>query len=89
MPGPITLILKKKDSIPYYVNNEKDTIAVRMATSKTLEKLIKMTGSPIFMTSVNQSGESTCMSLDDIEKMPVFRWNVGRRCCFWKRKYNN
>ena len=39
-----------------------------MATSKPLEELIRKTGSPIFMSSANQSGEPTCTSLDEIEK---------------------
>ena len=68
MPGPITLILNKKTGIPSYVNNGCATIAVRMATSKALEKLISKTESPIFMSSANQSGEPTCTSLDEIEK---------------------
>lgn len=68
MPGPITLILKKNHKIPGYVNNNKDTIAVRMATSKALENLIERVGSPIFMSSANQSGKSTCTTLDEIEK---------------------
>ena len=68
MPGPITIVLKKKSNIPSYVSNGKDTIAVRMATSKALEYLIRKVGSPIFMTSANQSGEPTCNSLDEIEK---------------------
>lgn len=68
MPGPITLILNKKNGIPEYINNGKDTIAIRMATSKVLEDLIIKTESPIFMSSANQSGESTCTNLDDIEK---------------------
>lgn len=68
MPGPITLILKKKSALSGYVTNGKDTIAVRMATSKALEELIIKTGSPIFMTSANQSGEAECSNLDEIEK---------------------
>ena len=46
MPGPITLVLKKKPEVPAYVNNGLETIAVRMATSKALEDLIKKTESP-------------------------------------------
>lgn len=68
MPGPITLILKKRLEIPDYINNGKTTIAIRMATSKALKELIKKTESPIFMTSANKSGEHTCTSLDEIEK---------------------
>lgn len=68
MPGPVTLILKKKPEIPAYVNNGLETIAVRMATSKALQELIKKTESPIFMSSANKSGEPTCTNLDEIEK---------------------
>ena len=68
MPGPITLVLKKKDNIPSYISNDKDTIAIRMATSKAIKELIIKIGSPIFMSSANQSGETTCNSLEEIEK---------------------
>lgn len=68
MPGPITLILAKKREVAEYVNNGGLTIAVRMATSKVLEELIRKVGTPIFMTSANQSGEPICNNLDEIEK---------------------
>ena len=69
MPGPITLILNKRTEISDYINNGATTIAVRMATSKVLENLIQKIGSPIFMTSANQSGENVCTNLDEIEKV--------------------
>ena len=68
MPSPITLVLKKKGIIPDYVGNGKETIAVRMATSKTMEELIKKVGNPLFMTSANKSEKPTCTNLEEIEK---------------------
>ena len=68
MPGPITIILKSNPELPKYVNNNGKTIAIRMATSKALEELIKKVGSSIFITSANQSGQPTCKNLDEIEK---------------------
>ena len=68
MPGPITLVLKKKENLPSFVTNGKETVAIRMATSKELEQLIKKVGNPLFMTSANESGKKTCSSLDEIEK---------------------
>lgn len=68
MPGPITIVLKRKPCIPDYVTNGKDTIAIRMATSKELGKLIEEVDAPIFMTSANRSGEKTSTNLDEIEK---------------------
>ena len=67
MPGPITIVLNKKETVPDYVTNGKKTIAIRMATSKTLEKIILSLGTPIFMSSANQSGEKTSESLEEIE----------------------
>ena len=68
MPGPITLILEKKIQLPNSINKKYTSIAVRMATSKSLEKFIEEVGSPVFMTSANISGEPTCESLEEIEE---------------------
>lgn len=68
MPGPITLILKSKSNLPKYANNGGTTVAIRMATSNVLKELIKKTGSPIFLTSANQSGMPTCTNLNEIKK---------------------
>lgn len=69
MPGPITVLLEKRKEIPEYVNNGLRLIAIRMATSKTLEELIKKVGSPIFMTSANLSGEPVCKTISEIENV--------------------
>mgnify|MGYP004591116495 FL=1 len=68
MPGPITIVLRKKEKLPEYINNGKETIAIRMATSKELKELIKNLGCPVFMTSANKSGEKVCKTLEEIEK---------------------
>lgn len=72
MPGPITLVLNKRPEVFSYINNAgtriSDELAVRIVPLKVLEELIQKTGSPIFLTSANISGEKVCNSLDDIEK---------------------
>ena len=40
MPGPLTMILKKKKGVPSFVNGGKDTIAIRLATSPILAEMI-------------------------------------------------
>lgn len=73
MPGPITLVLRKKNDTFLTINNggerETNEIAVRMATSTFLKEVIIGVGCPLFMTSANKSGMDVCKSLDDIEKM--------------------
>lgn len=68
MPGPVTLVLNKKQNVPEYVNSGMDTLAIRMATSEPLKQMILETGCPVFMTSANQSGQPVCTTLDEIEK---------------------
>lgn len=68
MPGPITIVLRKNSQLPEYINNGKETIAIRMATSNELKELIKILGCPVFMTSANKSGEEVCKTLEDIER---------------------
>lgn len=68
MPGPVTLILKKKEHVSSWVNGGMDTLAIRMATSDILKQLIQTLGVPVFMTSANQSGKPVCTCLDEIEK---------------------
>ena len=66
MPGPLTIILKKKKDLDNYITNGKQTIAVRLATSKELEYIIKKINTPLFMTSANISGELPCNNLGEI-----------------------
>ena len=68
MPGPITIVVRKNSQLPEYINNGKETIAIRMATPNELKELIKILGCPVFMTSGNKSGEEVCKNLEDIEK---------------------
>ncbi len=70
MPGPITIILKKKeDSINNNGEYQIDSIGIRMATSETLKKIINKLGCPVFMTSANISGMPVCQSIDEIRKI--------------------
>ncbi len=72
MPGPVTLVLNKKKEAFSYINNrgeqEHHELAVRLAPTEVLKELIKKVGSPLFMTSANQSGKEVCKTLEEIEK---------------------
>ena len=68
MPGPLTIILKKKEGVDSYISGGLDTIAIRLATSKALHDLIAYNNAPIFLTSANQSGQPTSKNLDEIEQ---------------------
>ena len=62
MPGPLTIILKKKECVSDYITNNKDTIAIRIPDDKTLLKIVKEVGEPILLTSANKSGEDPALN---------------------------
>ena len=59
LPGPLTLVLKKRLEAFTYINNAgtkgTDELAVRMIPSKFLNELIERVESPLFLTSANKS----------------------------------
>ena len=56
MPGPLTVILPKKDSIPHTVTGGLDTVAVRCPDHPIAQALIRQTGIAIAAPSANLSG---------------------------------
>ena len=56
-PGPLTLVLKKKKSVPYEVTCGLDTVAVRMPKHPVALALIKAAKCPIAAPSANISGK--------------------------------
>jgi len=55
-PGPLTLIFKKKKSIPGFLTSNLPTIGIRMPKNKIALKLIKAAGGALAVTSANRSG---------------------------------
>lgn len=64
-PGPMTLILEKKDIIPMKTSANLDTIGIRMPSNEVALELIKESGVPIAAPSANISGRP---SPTDIER---------------------
>lgn len=56
MPGPLTVILPKKDSIPLSVTGGLDTVAIRCPAHPVANALIRAVGAPIAAPSANRSG---------------------------------
>lgn len=56
MPGPLTIVLKAKASVPMETRGGLDTVAVRCPESKIARELIRFSGVPIAAPSANLSG---------------------------------
>lgn len=55
-PGPITIILNKKDIVPKTTSGGLDTVAIRMPSHEIAKEIIKQSGVPIAAPSANISG---------------------------------
>lgn len=55
-PGPLTMILPKKNNVPDIVTGGLDTVAVRMPAHETMRKIIELVGKPLAAPSANLSG---------------------------------
>lgn len=62
LPGPLTLILKKKKIVSVKITGRKKTVGVRLPKNKTAINLAKKLGRPITTTSANIAGAKTPMS---------------------------
>lgn len=68
MPGPFTLILKRKPIIPDIVTAGLDTVAVRMPDNIIARGIIQFSGVPIAAPSANISGRPSGTNVKDIRK---------------------
>ena len=65
-PGPLTLILKRKDIVPDVVCASLDTVGIRMPSNIIARDLIQMANVPIAAPSANISGRPSGTNIGDI-----------------------
>ncbi|MBQ7788922.1 MAG: threonylcarbamoyl-AMP synthase [Clostridia bacterium] len=76
MPGPLTIILPKRDIVPPQTTGGLDTVAVRCPLNEVARELISISGLPIAAPSANTSGKPSPTTakhvLDDMDgKIPL------------------
>lgn len=65
-PGPLTVVMKKKDIIPDAVSCGLDTVAIRMPNNEIARSFIKQCGVPIAAPSANISGKPSPTTAEDV-----------------------
>lgn len=76
MPGPITVVLPKRENVPNEVTAGIDTVGVRIPQHKGAREFLKSCGCPVAAPSANSSGKPSPTSakhvFDDLEgKIPL------------------
>lgn len=66
-PGPITLVMPKKNCVPIEVTGGLDTVAVRFPSNVIAQSLISMAGFPIAAPSANSSGKPSPTRASHVE----------------------
>lgn len=67
MPGPFTIILKKKDIIPNNVSAGLCTVGIRIPSNKIANTILTYSSIPIAAPSANVSGKPSGTDIDDIK----------------------
>ncbi|MBO5946402.1 MAG: threonylcarbamoyl-AMP synthase [Clostridia bacterium] len=76
MPGPLTVILNAKDTVPPITRGGLDTVAVRCPSSIVARELIKRAGVAVAAPSANLSGTPSPTSSEHVIKDMVGRVDV-------------
>ncbi|MGK9475525.1 L-threonylcarbamoyladenylate synthase [Melioribacter sp. OK-6-Me] len=67
-PGPLTLVLPKKKSVPDIVTSGNDTVAIRMPNNEIALKLIRLSQRPIAAPSANRFGHLSPTDAEHVKK---------------------
>lgn len=84
-PGPLTLIVKRKKTLPGFLNPGTKTIGIRVPDHALALSLARHFGRPLTTTSANISGRPPCYSISGIKRQfrsaahkPDFILDAGR-----------
>jgi len=66
LPGPVTVLLKKKEIVPDVLTAASDVLGVRFPDNEIATRIIEETG-PITSTSANVSGRDPPTCVEDVE----------------------
>lgn len=85
-PGPITLILNKKDVVPDILTSGTNTVGIRMPDSEFCLRLIDYVGKPLATSSANISGRESGVNIEDIyaqfgDNVDLYVDNDEKRSC--------
>ncbi len=67
-PGPLTMVLKKSEIVPYETTGGLDTVAVRMPVNNIAREFIRAAGGYIAAPSANKSGRPSCTTAEHVLK---------------------
>ncbi len=77
LPGPVTILLRKKDSVPDILTAQSDVVGIRYPANPIATRIISEAG-PITATSANLSGDKPPVRIEEINIKADVIINGGR-----------
>ncbi len=69
MPGPLTILLPAKDSVPTWVTHNSGIIGIRIPSNEIGLALLNALDKPILVPSANRSGENPALNSGETKKI--------------------
>lgn len=66
MPGPLTIVLQKKNIVSDKLTAKKDTVGVRIPTNKIAQEILNACKEPLATSSANLSGKANKIDIKEI-----------------------
>lgn len=79
-PGPLTIILPKRNVVPDFVTCGSSSVGIRFPANKIAQDLIKISGCPIAAPSANLSGEPAPVTAQEVAEGLASMILDGGRC---------
>lgn len=64
MPGDITILLKAKEGLPFYVTLGSGIVGIRVSSHNLTRNIINTFGKPLLVPSLNRSNEPPCLDIE-------------------------
>lgn len=69
LPGPVTVVLKRKPELNPALNEGIDTVGIRVTDSKFVRSLAKVLNEPLALTSANSSNEPSSLTTEEFSHL--------------------
>lgn len=67
LPGPLTILLPAKESLPVWVTHGSGVVGIRVSSHLLTKELLNEVKKPLLVPSANKSGEKPCMTSDEVK----------------------
>lgn len=68
MPGPLTILIKSKESVPSFATHSTNIVGIRVPDNKIIQKILSIINKPLLAPSANKSGEQPCTTYKQVER---------------------